>query len=93
MSTTWVSVETALPRNKQKVLCKLDDGEIEVLQFVKGISLAERMALGNVERKVTWFSQDEDDNNLKPYCWIDAYQHTHFGQEVIAWKQITDYMP
>lgn len=80
------------PRDGQYVLVKLlkdnwiadDKGDhyFKVVQFVRGLSLAEREALPDTDRaKYSFCSADVHGNNLRPYCWDTFGPSCYFGQE------------
>ena len=87
-----------LPKNNQYVLAffpslpwKVCDAENNdhkwvVVEFVRGISIKERENLDELdERKKTYFSEDEQDDNEKPYCWSPFGSDLFFGQEATLW--------
>ena len=97
----WVSVEDALPNHEQAVLVRyahdnwlcphvIDGGETreiwrwQAALFVRGRTFDEAKASG------VFRSQDEWENNLRPYCWREFGPGTLFGQDVTHWAAISD---
>jgi hypothetical protein len=65
--------------------CKNDEHKFRVVKFKKGISLEERAALPEGERKRSYYSEDEYGNNRVPYCWEEFGPGSFFGQECALW--------
>lgn len=89
-----ISVAEKPPRDGQYVLVKVlkdnwgddKDAYFRVARFRKGLSLVEREALPETnrkewEKKYSYGYADEGSNNEKPYCW-DSAPSVYFGQEV-----------
>ena len=63
-----------------------------VVKFVMGLSKKERDSMDDSEeRKHVWCSEDEHDNNLKPYGWEEFGPSSYFGQEVDVWAYLPRY--
>lgn len=97
----WISVDDALPEDGQAVLIRyaednwhcthtLADGSMhehwrwQAARFLKGRTRAESEAAG------FYRPQDQQANNLKPYCWDLFGPGCLFGQSVSHWAAITD---
>lgn len=95
----WCHVDDYLPEPNQYVLAIyngnnwIDEHDMQrckcvVVKFKKGLSIKERNAMPQCDRKRTYFEEDEFGNNIKPYCWRTFGSLCLFGQEVIYWKPI-----
>lgn len=93
----WVSVDKALPKDKQVVLIYTNEihvfghsGEFmnqHVATFVKGRTAAE------VEKSKRHGSADEHGNNLRPFYWNGSGTCSWFGQVVTHWVPLPDRPP
>lgn len=92
------STESRLPKDKQYVLAHLtldnwgdsDDPRgnryWQVLQFVRGISKAERELLSvDDPKKYAYSMEDEGGNNPAPYAWKEFGPSSYTGEAVDKW--------
>ena len=56
----------------------------------RGISKEEREKMKPCKRKLQYFPEDEDGNNLVPYYWNTFGPDSYFGQEVKAWAYFNE---
>ncbi len=90
------SVKDKLPPDRTYVLVHYTGGnwhdkdhqagcEWKVAKFIRGISKATRAAMFESDRKAMYYSEDEQGNNQKPYCWDEFGSGKLFGQDVDFW--------
>ena len=95
------SVKDKLPENNTYVLVHYTGGnwrdrhdqagcEWTVAKFVRGISLEERKAMPVCDRKKTYRTGDEWQNNHLPFAWDEHGPMTLFGQDVDYWAPIAN---
>lgn len=96
---TWISTDDELPPENTYVLGYYngdnwddpDDPEqvyCVVVKFVKGISLAEREAMPDCDRKRQYHNEDQHDNNVLPYSWKTFGPSTFYSQYIKFWKPL-----
>lgn len=98
-----ISVTEKLPENKQYVLAYAFDRPWSdrsakkyehlwvVVKFYRGLSIQDRkILLDENERKLIFRTEDEHDNNEKPYCWNPFGPGVFFGQEISHWCELPD---
>jgi len=97
MAITTHHVKDKLPRSGQWVCARYTGGNWGVSEdllywvvakFVTGISIAEREALPDGDRKRTYKGGDEAWNNTRPYEWDTHGALSIFGQEVDYWFEL-----
>lgn len=92
-------VADGLPKDKTYVLARYTGGNWrdhddqsgvcwKVVKFQRGISVEEREALPECERKHVWRGCDEGFNNQKPYNWREFGPGTLAGQDVDMWAEL-----
>jgi len=104
--SVWKKTEDILPPENKYVIGKHSRGtwrdrndqknvNTVIVSLRKGMSLKEREALINgteeeIMRSRTWRSEDQGDNNDKPYYFDTFGPDSFFGQDIPYWTEIPD---
>lgn len=95
-----IDVKDKLPENNTYVLAHYNGGnwfdpddqlgcEWQVCKFVRGLSLADRELLPDIDsRKCCYRSGDEAFNNQRAYIWDTFGPGSHFGQDIDYWAPL-----